>query len=423
MSSETKIKCPKCNTDIDVNNILYNQLKLQLQSKFNSDLETEKQKIEKQTQDLKADKEEFEKKKQKENELFQETLASKLKDEKVIIEKELKSKIEKENSEQFACLQAELNEKSEKLKELNASKAEIEKLKRDKDELKSSIEADTQRQLNETLTLEREKIKKAEQDKTELTIKELQKQLDEQKKMTEEMIRRQEQGSIQLQGEVQELAIEDWLKSNFPIDTITEIKKGARGADCIHVVHTRTKQNCGCIYYESKRTKDFGKDWVEKFKNDIREHGAHIGILVTDAMPPGMQRMGLKDGVWICSYDEFKGLSSVLREHLVALDLAISSQENKGEKMVMLYDYLTSNEFRLQIEGIIEGYTQMQADLESEKRSITGHWKKREKQLKKVLNNTNFMYNSLRGIAGNAIQTIQVLELPEVQNEIEIDEE
>src|SRR6185312_13469911 len=393
MSTETKIECPNCHTQIDVNSILYKQMQTELQAKFNLELERERKNFQKQSEDLKNEKDAFEKKKQKENELFQERLNAKLQEERKSLETFLKNKIEKEKSDEFLLLQKELNEKSEQLKELNKSKAEVEKLKREKDELKSAIEAEAQRVLNETLSIEKDKIKKAEQDKNELVLKELQKQLEDQKKLTEEMIRKQEQGSMQLQGEIQELAIEEWLRSNFPLDTIQEVKKGARGADCRQVVNTKSKEACGCIYYESKRTKDFGKGWIEKFKNDIREHGANIGIFVTDTMPAGMERMGLREGVWICSYEEFKGLCHVIREHIIALDLALSSQENKGDKMVLLYDYLTSNEFKLQVEGIIEGYTQMKIDLETERRSIMGHWKKREKQLQKVLNNTNFMYN------------------------------
>jgi hypothetical protein len=99
-----------------------------------------------------------------------------------------------------------------------------------------------------------------------------------------------------------------------------------------------------------------------------------------------------------------------------------ASQENKGEKTLMLYDFLTSNEFRLQVEAIVEGFTQMQADLISEKRSIMGHWKKREKQIEKVLLNTNFMYNSIKGIAGSAIQPIKTLELPEAPDDMEDEE-
>lgn len=407
--TQTKINCPNCHTEVDVNNILYRQL----QAKFNADLEQQRSAFKQQQNELEKERAEFEKKKQNENQIFQEKLTAKLKDEKQVWEQRLKQQLETEKADEFALLQQELNEKSERIKELNTTKAEIEKLKREKEELKSSIEADAQKRLNAALQAETAKIKQQEYERNEMAINELKKQLDDQKKLTEEMRRKQEQGSMQLQGEVQELAIEEWLRAHFPYDTIIEIKKGARGADCRHIINTKTKENCGCIYYESKRTKDFGKSWIEKFKNDIREHGANIGIFVTDVLPGGMERMGLKEGVWICTFEEFKGLCHVIREHIIALDMAVASQENKGEKMVMLYDYLTSNEFKLQVEGIIEGYVQMKADLETEKRSITGHWKKREKQLQKVLNNTNYMYNSLRGIAGSAIQTIQVLELPE----------
>jgi hypothetical protein len=217
---------------------------------------------------------------------------------------------------------------------------------------------------------------------------------------------------MQLQGEVQELAIEEWLFAQFPLDTIEEIKKGARGGDCVQTVNTRTRQNCGTIYYESKRTKDFQPSWIEKFKTDIREKGANIGVLVTDAMPAGMDRMGLKEGIWICNYEEFKGLCKVLRESIVQLDTALSSQENKGDKMSLLYDFLTSNTFKLQIEAIVEGFTQMQSDLESEKRAMQRIWKSREKQIEKVINNTIDFYGSVKGIAGNAIGEIKALELP-----------
>jgi len=250
-----------------------------------------------------------------------------------------------------------------------------------------------------------------------MRFKEVSKMLEDQKKLTEEMKRRQEQGSVQLQGEVMELAIEEWLAAQFPLDVIEEIKKGARGGDCIQTINTRTRQNCGSIYYESKRTKDFQAGWIEKFKADIREKGADIGVLVTDAMPSGMDRMGLKEGIWICSYEEFKGLCAALRESLIQISAAVASQENKGDKMHMLYDYLTGNAFRLQVEAIVEGFTQMKADLESEKRAMQSIWKKREKQIDKVTVNTIDMHSAIRGIAGNAIQSVKLLELPESEPE------
>lgn len=423
MKNQSQIKCPNCGTSIDVQNILTHQLEEEIKQKFQYQLAEEKKKYEAEIESLNIAKEEFEQKKKQENKLFQERLENQLKEERKLIEDRLKTKLREEQSEQFKALQTELNEKSEQIKELNRTKAEIEKLKREKGELKESIEAEAQKKLTEALLVEREKIIKTEEDRNELRFKELQKQLEDQKKLTEEMKRKQEQGSMQMQGEVQELAIEEWLAAQFPLDTIEEIKKGAKGGDCLQFVNTRTVQNCGTIYYESKRTKDFQPSWIEKFKADIRDKGANIGVLVTEVMPSDMDRMGLKDGIWICNYDEFKGLCTVLRESIIQVSTAISSQENKGDKMDMLYTFLTSNTFRMQIEAIVEGFTQMKSDLESEKRSMQRIWKQRDKQIEKVVTNTIDMYGSIKGIAGNAVQSVKALELPDEdieQDQIEL---
>jgi len=429
MQNNTQISCPNCGESIDVQDILAHQLEDEIKKKYQEQLAKGKkendskllelQKLqEDQAAVLAKDKAAFEEKKKQENRIFQERLEKQVKEEKIRIESEVKAKLTDENSEQLKALTQELNEKSEKVKELNRSKAEIEKLKREKGELKEAAEADAQKRLNETLLTEKDKIRKSEEERNELRFKEMQKQLEDQKKLTEEMKRKQEQGSMQLQGEVQELAIEEWLAAQFPLDTIDEIKKGARGGDCIHIVNTRSVQNCGTIYYESKRTKDFQPTWIEKFKADIRAKGANIGVLVTEVMPSDMDRMGLKDGIWICNYDEFKGLCAVLRQSIIQLSTAISTQDNKGEKMHMLYDFLTSNTFRMQIEAIVEGFTQMKTDLETEKRSFQRIWKQREKQIDKVTLNTIEMHASIKGIAGNAIQSVKALELPGEEDEL-----
>lgn len=413
MENQTRIKCPNCGTLIDVQDILAHQLEEEIKKKYQDQLNEQKKKYDTEFIQLNTAKREFEEEKRKEKERFDELLDSKVKEERKNIEVKLKEKLSEEQSEQFQALQNELNEKSEQIKELNRTKAEIEKLKREKEELKEAAEAEAQKKLNELLFSERKKIKKSEEEKNELKFRELQKQLEDQKKLTEEMKRKQEQGSMQMQGEVQELAIEEWLAFQFPLDTIEEIKKGARGGDCLQIVNTRSQQNCGKIYYESKRTKDFHPSWIEKFKADMREKGADIGILVTEAMPSDLERMGIKDGIWVCTFEEFKGLCAVLRESVVQLSLAVSSQENKGDKMHMLYDFLTSNNFRMQIEAIVEGFSSMKTALESEKRSMQRIWKEREKQIEKVIVNTIDMYGSIKGIAGNAIQSVKALELTE----------
>ncbi|MFT4755338.1 MAG: hypothetical protein ACI9GM_000344 [Salibacteraceae bacterium] len=420
MSKENQVKCPNCGTSIDVQDILSHQLEEEIKQQFQAKLAAEKKKYEAERDTLTKAKEDFERARKSANEAFQERLERSLKEEKRVLEVKLKSKLQEEQQEQFNALQKELNEQSIKVRELNRTKAEVEKLKREKGELKEAAEAEAQKRLNETLIFEKEKIRKGEEEKNELRFKEMQKQLEDQKKLTEEMKRKQEQGSMQLQGEVQELAMEEWLAAKFPLDTIDEIKKGARGGDCLQIVNTRSVQNCGTIYYESKRTKDFQPTWIEKFKADIREKGATIGVLVTEVMPSDMKRMGLRDGIWICNYDEFKGLCAVLRESIIQLSTAISSQENKGDKMDLLYTFLTSNTFRMQIEAIVEGFTTMKNDLDSEKRSMQRIWKQRDKQIEKVITNTIDMYGSIKGIAGNAVQSVKALELPGAEEEEEL---
>lgn len=413
MTNTTQIRCPNCGTSVDVQNILSHQLEEEIRQKYQAQLASEKKRFEQEQEKLNRAKEAFEQKKRQENELFQERLERQLKEERRALEVRLKQKLAEEQSEQLQALQKELTQKSEQIRELNRTKAEIEILKREKAELREAVEAEAQKKLNDLLLAEKEKIKRAEEERNELRIRELQKQLDDQRKLTEEMKRKQEQGSMQLQGEVQELAIEEWLAAQFPLDLIEEVKKGARGGDCIQVVNTHTRPCCGRIYYESKRTKDFQPGWIEKFKADMREKGADVGVLVTNAMPSNLERMGIRDGIWICTYEEFKGLCTVLRESVIQLSLAIASQENRGDKMHMLYDFLTSNTFRMQVEAIVEGFASMKNALESEKRSMQRIWKEREKQIEKVITNTIDMYGSIKGIAGNAIQPVKALELPE----------
>jgi hypothetical protein len=430
MANSTAINCPNCGSSIDVNDILKHQLEEGIRKEYQQKTAEQSRLLELRNSEFEKSKQEFELKKKQENELFAERLEKEKRNAEIEISKKVKAKLEEENTEKIAKLteensdrianmEKELTEKSEKLRELNKMEGQIAQLQREKLEMKDAIEAEAQKQLNTTLQQEREKIRKQEDDKNELKFKELQKQLEEQKKLTEEMKRKQEQGSMQLQGEVLELAIEEYLANNFPLDTIDEIKKGANGADCLQIVNTREAQNCGSIYYESKRTKAFQPTWIEKFKNDIRDKKANIGVLVTEVLPTGMERMGLKDGIWICTFDEFKGLCVVLRQSIINIHHAVQGQENKGDKMAMLYDFLTSNEFRLQMEGIVEGFTTMQTDLDSEKRAMTRIWKQREKQLEKVVQNTLGMYGGIKGIAGSAIKSIQSLELGNSVLEIE----
>lgn len=410
-SDQTTINCPSCGDAIDVNDILYHQVNEQLKKKYQDELRKERDSFSSKLSDLEEQRQALSAEKEKQGEAVESKVKDELRKREAVLTSKIKNEAVEEQKDAMKILQVELEEKSSKVQDLNKVAAQLEVLKREKNELEEKYKLEAEQKVTEQLSGEKDRIQREEHKKNELRFKELQKQLEDQKKLTEEMKRKQEQGSMQTQGEVQELAIEEWLAEKFPLDTIDEIKKGERGADCLQTVNTRSRQNCGSIYYESKRTKHFQASWIEKFKQDIQDRNASIGVLVTEVLPSDMQRMGLKEGIWICSFEEFKGICAVLRESLIQISSAIVTQENKGDKMGMLYDYLTSNEFKLQIEAIVEGFTQMKSDLESEQRSMRSIWKKREKQIEKVLLNTTGMYGSVRGIAGSAIQTIPELEL------------
>ena len=261
----------------------------------------------------------------------------------------------------------------------------------------------------EIRALEEQKVASRETE-FQLRLKELEKQLDDQKKLAEEMKRKAEQGSMQLQGEVQELALEELLRNSFPFDEISEVGKGVRGADCIQTVRNSFGQECGRIIYESKRTRDFSPDWIEKLKADMRSQGAAIAVIVTQAMPKDMNGFGERNGVWICSFTEVKALAYVLRDGIIRIFNATKSRENKGDKMHLLYDYLTSTEFGEQWKAIREGFLSMKQSIQKERDTMERLWKAREKQLEKVLLNAAHIQGSIEGIAGKDAIDINLLE-------------
>lgn len=410
-----KIKCPKCGEEIDIENLILTGSK----EVVDKELAIQKSEYEKEIKKYKSDFQKLQDKYEEEKEkLIEETINNQKKELKLKEEKIRKDAIA-EQEEAYKTLEKELEEKSAQLKDLNKLRAEKSRLEREKSELKEQLTAEAEKEFTQKLAEEKQKMQKSAEERYELQIATLQKQLQDQKNLTEEMKKRQEQGSMQLQGEIQELAIEKYLAENFKYDDIQEVGKGDMGADSIQIVNTPQKPNCGTIYYESKRTKTFNEEWIKKFKNDIQAKGADIGVLVTAIYPKDMTRMGLKDGVYICTYEEFKALSHILRENIIKLSEIKSLQENRHEKSALLYNYLTSTEFRFQFETIVNAFVGMQTDLEAEKRAMNKIWKKREKEILNVLSATTDMYGSIQGISGNAIKPVTALEMPLLETELE----
>ncbi len=374
-----------------------------------------------QVQELNKSKAEVEKLKREKSEVeatlkadLQATLSRELKDQKIQTQRELREAFEIEQKESMALLQKELQDKSEQVKELNNATIEIARLKREKGEISSQAKADAQVELGKMLQEEKEKIAKSFAEQNELKLKAKDEQIEQIKRDFDNAQRKLEQGSMQIQGEALELVIESWIESQFPFDTVEEVKKGAFGADCIEYVNTREIPNCGIICYESKDAKAWSANWISKLKQDMISINADIGVLVTTVYPKDMRRMGFVDGIWVCSLDEFKGSVSLLRESLIRLRQTIKKDENRADKMNLLYDYMTGNEFSMQMKAIVDGFIKMQDELAKEKRSLMASWKRREKTIDGVLANTTEMYGALQGIAGSsAIVHIDALELPE----------
>ncbi|WP_353662527.1 DUF2130 domain-containing protein [Hydrogenimonas sp. SS33] len=432
MSTSTTIQCPNCGTLIDIDAIFYKQVEAKFKEqqiaerrKLQKELEEKRQEYKAHLDALRAREAQFKEEKERFDEELRRATREQLRKERAKLTEELKGQLAKEQAEAMALMQKELEEKSKQNQELSAAKIEIERLKREKEELALKAKAEAEAELNKRLAEEKAKVQKALdemaakklkeiEEAQALKLKEKDEQLEQLKRSLEDAKRKAEQGSMQVQGEALELAIEGWLRSQFPFDNVEEVKKGAFGADCIQTVHTRDAQNCGVICYESKNTKAWSYAWIGKLKQDMLKAGADIGVLVSAVYPPGMERMGWVDGIWVCSLEEFKGSAALLRESLIRVHQAMQREENKADKMSLLYNYLTGNEFQMQLRAIVDGFMQMQSELDKEKRSLMAAWKRRQKLIDSVLANTTEMYGALQGIAGgNALPTIDVLELPE----------
>ena len=413
----TNIKCPNCGTEFDVENVLAIEIEHKYQQQYKDKLNQSLDKIEIEKKKLEADQSSFEEKKKKENEIF----AQKLQQEKLRLETEIQEQVKKsvaaDYENKLRMLQTSNADNEEKLKE--ARRKELNFLQ--KEQALNNKEAELEITLQKKLQLERatlsEQIRGQENEKNllkessyQLKVKELEMQLNEQKKLADEMKRKAEQSSMQRQGEVQELLLEAILKENFPFDVIEEVGKGVEGADCVQVVRNNSGTVCGKIIYESKRTKTWSNNWVEKLKADMRSRGADVAILVTQAFPKDMERFGEKDGIWICNFSEVNSVAHLLRNGIIKVYDITRNEENKGDKMQLLYNYLTGNEFKGQVEAIVEGFMAMKQSIMKERIQMEKMWKEREKQLEKVLISTSGMYGSVKGIAGASVGSIPLLD-------------
>jgi hypothetical protein len=420
----TSITCPNCKHPFVIEEAFAADIEKEMRGKMETEwrkrmesLQAEKNEMAQLRQQVAAERQQVLQDRQRQDE----ELNTRLQAEKIKLQESLADNIRKDVAADFEnklrLLQDAQRENEEKLRAARQQELEFLRKAQELANREQELEIDLQKRLLQERNQLMDQIRKEEAERTavreteyQLRQKELEKQLEDQRKLAEEMRRKAEQGSMQLQGEVQELALEEMLRSTFPFDAISEVGKGVRGADCIQTVRNQFGQECGKIIYESKRTKDFSKDWIEKLKADMRSQGADVAILVTQAMPRDMERFGERDGVWVCTFSEVKSLAYVLRDAVLRVYNSAKSQENKGDKMHLLYHYLTSGEFAEQWSAIREGFRAMKTSIQREREAMEKLWKAREKQLEKVLLNAAHIKGSIEGIAGSDSVDLQLLD-------------
>ena len=411
------INCPSCNHQFEPGGAFMKDFETQARQKMAAEWQKMKTEVDKDKVAIQQQKDNLEKLLQNQEQEVQKRLQA----EKQKLQQEMQESIRKavatDYENQVKMLQQSCNDNEEKLKE--ARKKELEFLQKEQ-QLKNK-EAELEIELHKKLLKEREllteqiRIDEAAKNslkETEFQMKlaEYDKKMKDQEKLIDEMKRKAEQGSMQLQGEVQELLLEEMLRNGFPFDKIVPVGKGVKGADCMQIVCNPYGNECGKIIYESKRTNNFSKDWIDKLKADMRSQGADIAVIVTQSLPKDMDHFGEKEGVYICTFAEVKSLSLVFRNSLLKAFQITKSQENKGDKMHLLYDYLTSNEFAEQWKAIREGFMSMRLSIQRERDAMERLWKAREKQLEKVLLNAAHIRGSIEGIAGADAVNMSLLE-------------
>ncbi len=406
----TTITCPSCGNEFEPNEAIREEVQRELNKKA-------KEWQLKKEEEYKLKESGF----QKQLQAKEEELAKRITEEKKKLQTDLEQSIRRSLSadyeNQLKILQQSAADNEEKLKESRRKELDFmqktQELKRKEDELELNIQKkiiDERERLSvEIRKIEEQKLQQLEHD-FKLRLAEKEKQLEDQRKLAEEMRRKAEQGSMQLQGEVQELLLEGILHNTFPHDKIIPVGKGVRGADCMQIVCNPFGNECGKIIYESKRTANFSIDWIDKLKADMRSQGADLAVIVTQTLPKDMERFGEKEGVYICTFTEVRSLASVLRTGILKIFMLTKSQEGKGDKMHMLYDYLTGHEFSEQWKAIREGFLSMKLSIQRERDAMEKLWKAREKQLEKVLLNAAHIKGSVEGIAGIDAVNLTLLE-------------
>jgi len=391
------IRCPKCGMQIPLTEALTGQIEQSIKLRYEAEAAEKAKELEKETTILKQKAKEIEAKGQ----AIDKQVAEQLKTERKEIAEAERKKIIAEQSEQTKALEEELAEQKNKVREANKKELELLKKQQELEQAKENIELEVQRKITEERKKISDEASKKAAEEQQLKMREKDDQLAAMKKQIDELKRKAEVGSQEAQGEALEHELQEYLERTFPIDKFKEIKKGARGADILQIVRNSTGKECGTILWESKNTKDFQKGWIEKLKKDQQQANADIAVIMSVALPAGIDSFDMYFGVWVTDYKSSKGLATALRQGLI--EIARQKLITTGQDSIkdVLYEYITGQEFIMRIRAVVEAFQRMNDELGKEKRAMTKIWNSREKQIGTVIENVVGIHGSIEGLVGN----------------------
>ncbi len=424
--TEPTIICPNCKTEIRLTESLAAPLIAATKKQFEHQLTQKEEEITKREQGIRDKEKLVAEAKRNLDTQVADQVAAQLKAERsrVIEEESRKAKQAAANeldskARELADLQEVLKARDVKLAEAQQAQAELIKKQRELDDAKRELELTVEKRVQEGLGDVREKAKREAEEGLKLKVLEKDQTIASMQQKIEELKQKAEQGSQQLQGEVQELELENLLRAKFPFDSIEPVPKGEFGGDVLQRVVSQSGQQSGSILWESKRTKNWSDGWLVKLREDQRTAKAEISVLVSQVLPKGVEAFDVIDGVWVTSPRAALPVATVLRHTLLQVGMARQVSEGQQTKTEMIYQYLTGPRFRHRVEAIVEAFSTMQEDLDKERKAIMKQWAKREEQIERVMGATVGMYGDLQGIAGKSLQEIEGLEFPALESETE----
>jgi len=415
---EPTIICPNCKTEIKLTESLAAPLIESTRKQFEQQLAQKDSDIAQREQAMREKEKQLANAKNKLDEQVANQVEEQLKKDRARIaaEEARKAKLVaatdlEQKTRELTDLQEVLKQRDAKLAEAQNAQAELIKKQRELDDAKRELELTVQKRIQEGLAATRQEAKKEAEDELNLKVKEKDQTIVSMQQKIEELKRRAEQGSQQLQGEVQELEIENLLRTKFPFDAIEPVPKGEYGGDVLQRVVGVGGQASGTILWEAKRTKNWSDAWLTKLREDQRTAKAEIAVIVSQALPKGVETFEMVDGIWVTHPRTVLPVAAILRQSLLEIAMARQASDGQQTKTEMIYQYLTGPRFRQRVEAIVEAFSTMRDDLDRERKAIMKQWAKREVQIERVMGATVGMYGDLQGIAGKSLQEIEGLSL------------